>query len=184
MERLTLDPVEMVVRSDGSEHLEGYAVVFYDGTPKTEYPLGPNKVERVRPSAVDESLWQSKVEARFNHSDDYLLDDTEATLQLTKDGKGLRYSLPYDKSDPQHQTVRSKIMKRQIKGSSFRADALCRWEQEGDKSVRWIEKVENLVELGPCYRPAFKGTSAMIRSADDDGYEKWQETQKRVAKYK
>ena len=58
---------QIVERSGGESRLEGYAIVWYDGSPKTEFRQG-NLVERVLPDALDLSKQTDPVVLRFNHS--------------------------------------------------------------------------------------------------------------------
>lgn len=187
IERLTNEEAEVITRADNSQHISGYAIVFYDGTPKTEYSLGGNRVERVAPDAVTDDILRSDVECWLNHSEDYPLDDTEHNLTLSKDKRGVRYSFPVDREDPQHLTALAKIKKKQIKGSSFRAEVSFNWSMEGDKAVRTINRFYNLQHVSPVYRPAYKSTTAICRAESEaeieKSYQDWQqkiETQKRI----
>ena len=101
--------------------LVGYAAVFWDGSPGSEYRLGPDAVERIMPSAFDSSLnGPDDIAAAWNHNMDFLLGSRSAgTLKLSKDAKGLRYEIDFDETDPHHQSVMAKVKRGDVPGSSF-----------------------------------------------------------------
>ena len=74
--------------------IEGYAAVFYDGTERTEFRLGPNMVERIHPGAFDEAFRDDDVVALFNHDQSLIIGRRSAgTLRLSLDARGARYEI-------------------------------------------------------------------------------------------
>lgn len=170
------------LRYKGDEGFTGYASVFYDGTPGTEYELWQGTFERIDPTAFDDAITNGKdVMAFYEHNSDILLGRTSAnTLHLRKDAKGLKYSIPFDANDEDHRRIKAKVDRGDLRGSSFgfvpKED---RWHREGSKDVRTITKLD-LVEISIVANPAYKGTEK--RSAETS-YKIWkqhEETQKRI----
>jgi HK97 family phage prohead protease len=195
MEVRTTPTDTMMEERNGQQYIAGYASVFYD--PKdsgTEYHLGGNLYERIDPQAFHQILAErSNVEARFNHSEDYILGDVASnTLQLQTDGKGLRYTVPFDAQDNDHVKVRSKINKGLCKGSSFAFRAgKTEFATDGDKHICWVRTVAELRDVGPVSKPAYTSATAQLRSKElEDNYKDWlqqeklrEETQKRLEKF-
>lgn len=180
---------QVIERTDGQSYIEGYAVRWYDGTPGTEFQLGPNRVERIVRSAFDGILNDPNedTKCRFNHSREWTLGDKSTGLVLRSDEYGVRYRLPYDPADPQHQVVRSKRQKNLITGSSFKADVKYRWKRENDKDVAEVVDVARLYDVGPCDKAAYASTTAVVRAEDTDEYKQFlaqQETDKRLEQLK
>lgn len=150
--------------------IEGYASVFYDGTPDTEYQLWDGAVERIMPGAFDRALKQDDPVALFNHDPSQLLGRKSAgTLRLSVDEKGLRYEIP-----PADTTVFRDVLEMQargdLKGSSFgfwvKADQR---RKEDGVEIREITEVE-LLDVGPVTFPAYEGTnSRCYRCVTPDG---------------
>jgi HK97 family phage prohead protease len=187
--RNTTEHQTQIVERDGKKEISGYGAIYYDGTPSSEYHLGDNLYERIQPGAFDRPLAEREnVEIRYNHSDDFILGDVEGGAVVKVDDKGLRYSLPYDAADPQHQTVLAKINKGLIRGSSIGMyGPQYRFTQENGKDIAWVTGVKKIRDVGPVGRPAYTGATATIRSADcDEQYQAWlkrkAETEKRLAK--
>ena len=149
--------------------LGGYAAVFYNGNPNTEYQLWDNVKERVGRDAF-RSLIQgnSDVIVSYNHDMVTLLGRRSAgTLQLSVDDVGLRWDVPFDKDDPDHVRIARKIQKREITGCSFAfTTTKDSWSHEGNSEIRMLEDV-NVVELGPVVQCAYTGTSVGLRTLQD-----------------
>lgn len=179
-----------LTQENGKSYIEGYAAVFYDGTPGTELPLG-SFTERLEPGCFDKSLADGKPKRiLFNHSDSHELGRTSlGTAQIWRDAKGYRYKCEFDPTDPSHVEVKRKIEKGLISGSSFHGIKR-KWKFERDYTsgkdiLRHIEL--EIDECGPCPIPAYSGTSALVRSAGKDehlvkDYDAWKQTQERLAK--
>lgn len=145
--------------------LTGYAAVFYDGSPGSEYRLSEDAVERIMPSAFDASLAShDDVAAAWNHNGDYVLGSRAAgTLRLSKDSKGLRYEIPYDESDPDHQRVMAKVRSGTVTGASF--SFLVRNQNVRRVKEGFIREILDvlLLECGPVWRPAYGNSTATAR---------------------
>ena len=160
------------LRQEGDhQFISGYAAVFFrDGEPDTEYWITDNIVERIMPGAFDKVLEQDTLGV-YNHNDDYLLGrNSNDTMDLIVDNVGLRYDIRFDANDPDHLTVKSKIDRGDLSGSSFAFwDPETLWRDNVDYrdktgvSIRSILDVRNLYDVGPVGFPAYKGTSAGLR---------------------
>jgi HK97 family phage prohead protease len=178
-----------LIERNGTKEISGYGALFYTGEPGTEYPLGDNLFERIQPGAFDKCLASGKnVAITYNHSRDFVLGDTEHGAVVRCDNMGLRYSVPFDPQDPDHQKVASKIHKGLVKGSSFAAtNPKYRFEQENGKDIAWITSVDVLRDCSVVNDPAYKAAPAMLRSEElDSQYKEWlrlkAETEKRLQK--
>ena len=83
-------------KPDALPDVIGYAAVYYDGTPGTEYKLWDGFIERIAPGAFDRALKEDDVRCFFNHDPNWVLGSTGAeppTLQLSSDIVGLRYQV-------------------------------------------------------------------------------------------
>lgn len=155
--------------------VQGYAAVFYDGTPKTEYPLWPGTTERIMPEAFDRALSEGDdVRALFNHDANVLLGRTTAqTLILTKDKRGLRYEFDVDWRDSDHVKVARKIERGDLTGSSFSFKVRKGgqdWIEKGNNTYRQIRDVKPF-DVGPVTFPAYEATQVALRSAEEAGVE-------------
>jgi HK97 family phage prohead protease len=187
IERNTQGTVELIERADGKHEIAGYGAVYYDGTPGSEYDLGGGLFERFSPGCFDRCIAERQnVQIRYNHSGDWILGDVEGGAVVRCDQKGLRYSLPYDPEDPQHLAVRCKLQKGLIRGSSIgAAKPEYEFREESGKHIALVRSVKMIRDVGPVNDPAYKGASAMCRSADlDNQYNDWlrkkAETEKRL----
>jgi len=143
-----------------ADKISGYASVFYDGSPKTEYKIGPNHYERISRDAFTGSIQNKKdVIASYDHKYDQVLARTSAgTLNLSIDSKGLRYEFAYDGTDPDHQRCLAKIKRKEVVGSSFTGKSLNElWTKENDRFIKTITEID-LMEVAPVVFPAYSGT--------------------------
>lgn len=171
--------VALEERAEGAPKIVGYAAVYYDGTPETEYELWKGVRERIMPGAFDRAIREDDVRGLFNHNPDNLLGRTSAkTLRLTSDKTGLRYE-----NDPGDTTVArdvtEHIRRGDLQGSSFSfrvPPGGQRWVEEGDLEIREILSVE-LFDAGPVTFPAYETTTTGLRSADGvearQSYDRW-----------
>lgn len=170
-ERRSVGSVELRAGKD-KKHITGLGAVYYDGTPDTEYQLGPEIVERVHAGAFDAILEnRSDVFALYHHREDMMLGRRSAgTLTLKSTDRGLAYSIPIDNSDPIHQTVAARIRRREVRGSSVTwlvNDSGQSYDRRSDGMiVRNIYRVEELADVGPTHLPCYSATSAEMRSRD------------------
>jgi HK97 family phage prohead protease len=160
-------PAELVITRDDHEmpRIRGYAAVFYDGSPNTEFAWG-GVAERVRPTAFDAILADPNhdVVASFNHDLNNLLGRrSSGTLRIGKDARGLWYEIDMPPTDLASDLLHL-IARGDVRGSSIaffvRKET---FEQDGETLIRWLDEVD-LVELGPVAIPAFPATTAELAS--------------------
>lgn len=172
-------------RAEGTPKIVGYAAVYYDGTPETEFELWKGVRERVMPGAFNRALREDDVRGLFNHAADNLLGRTSAeTLRLASDSTGLRYEI-----DPGDTTVardvKELIRRGDLQGSSFSFNVENeRWHEEGDLEIREVLGVE-LFDVGPVTFPAYETTTTGLRSGRDvewrASYDAWKATRQAQA---
>lgn len=159
-----LDHVE--VRQEGADvRISGYAAVFYDGTPETEFRVGDLFIERIGRHAFDRLADGSPdVVALFNHDDSQILGRTPDTLQLSVTRRGLRYETRSDPNIPPADRVSGYIRRGDVRGSSFQFIVRGEdWQRtEEGPEIRTITDVE-LIDVGPVTTPAYEATTAKIR---------------------
>lgn len=165
--RFTPGSPELEIRAaGGGTVIRGYAAVFYDGTPGTEYRLWDDLVERVMPTAFERALnGTDDVVAVFNHKAELLLGRQSAgTLQLHVDKRGLGYLIR-----PPDTTVARDVIEnlrlRNITGSSFSFNPLPnggeRFLHDDTRHVgiRELHAVETF-DVGPVTFEAYGATTA------------------------
>jgi HK97 family phage prohead protease len=178
-----LAPVRIETRGDGKKVITGYGAVFYSADdPGTEYWLWGDIAERIAPGAFDRAIAeQHDARGLFNHDPDNLLGRvSNGTMTISKDAKGMRYEIPVDEADPDHQRVVRKIERGDLTGSSFAFyPTTITWREETKDGktydLRIIEDLE-LVDTGPVTYPAYESTTAGVRSAQgqEDVRTEWQ----------
>lgn len=164
---LPLDLAEVRLHEE-AEHprIEGYASVFYDGTPKTEFQLGQNLMERIMPGAFTRTLKapDTDIVALFNHLPSQILGrESAGTLRLKEDKRGLWFS-----ADPGNTTAGRDVVEHlrrgDITGSSF--GFVARSEEfkiEEGVEIRVVTDAE-LFDVSVATFPAYDGTTAAIRA--------------------
>ena len=178
-------PIKIEDRSEGEPLIVGYASVFYDGSPGTEYNLYDDFVERIAPGAFTRALQeQQDVRGLFNHDANLILGRTVAkTLSLSVDNRGLRYEIIPPETSVATNLVTS-IRRGDVSGSSFSFRvARQTWTEIGDLVIRLVEDVD-LYDVGPVTFPAYKGADSGVRAWGDGAearaaFEQWRSTQKR-----
>jgi HK97 family phage prohead protease len=155
-QRVGTDPPQQVI--------VGFASVYYDGTPGSEYALWEDVVERIAPGAFDKAVKDNAdVVCTINHDSSLLLGRTRAgTLKLTLDPKGLRYECALPDS-PNGWNAAVAIQRNDIVGSSF-AFLPVRVEyimQKGGPTIREIRECE-LVDVSCVTWPAYTAASVGI----------------------
>ena len=162
-----------------SRAIEGYAALYESPSDSAGW-----YTEVIAKGAFTEALKRSEdVVALFNHNENYVLGRTTAgTLELWEDEKGLRYKvkdMPESRAD-----VLEAIQRKDVNGNSF-AFTIKRdtWEERGDKTIRVIEEIEMLYDVGPVTYPFYKSTSIFTNSdAAKRSFDKWAAEQKREEK--
>jgi len=167
---ITSTSVDIRRAADGTQYIEGYAALWDDGTDSTKYKPLDHLTESVDPHAFDDILRsQNTIKIKYNHSDDCELGDTgSGTAFVVADDKGLKYSVPFDDTEPDHLKVKRGIEKKRIKGSSFHAAGEVSLKRNSDGTYhRRIVKVSSVADLGPVNEPAYKNAGAMLRKEID-----------------
>lgn len=174
LKRFTGGDVDVEVEVRGSSRtrmIRGYAAVFYDGTPATEFQLAEDLVERIMPTAFDGALdGTDDVAALFNHNADNLLGRTTAgTLQLAKDDRGLRYTIRPPDTSVARDLVEN-LKHRNVTGSSFsffpRGRDGRRMTTDKARKLDVIELLDvETFDVGPVTFPAYKASLSEVASA-------------------
>ncbi len=148
--------------------IEGYASVFFSPSDSgTEYRIAADVSERIMPGTFDRSLKSSdEIVALWNHNPDFLLGRRSAyTLRLSVDQRGLKYSIDANLDDPQHATVYQKLLRGDVKGSSFSmANIKDNVRRTAGGFIREIYDVE-LIEVSPVWYPAYSSSTSYARGA-------------------
>jgi HK97 family phage prohead protease len=159
-------PIVLEQRGTDPPMICGYAAVFYDGTPDTQYQLYDDLVERIMPTAFDRACREDDCRALFNHNSDFILGRCVAgTLRLAVDGKGLRYEIQVP--DTQWgKDVTASIKRGDVSDSSFAFQPRKQTWVKGKPTVREINDCQ-LYDVGPVTYPAYAGTTTGVRSMGD-----------------
>ena len=171
-------------RADGEPHIVGYAAVFYDGLPGTQFEIFTDFIERIMPGAFDRAMSEGDdVRALFNHNVDYVLGRRGAkTMSLSVDDIGLRYDIrPGDTTVGKD--VIEHIRREDVTGSSFSFRVTDQdFRTEDGVDIREITGVE-LFDVGPVTFPAYDATTAGMRSVEDNeatlAYEAWKRKERK-----
>lgn len=157
---------------DGDEdapRIEGYAAVFYDGTPETEFDVwGDGTVlERIMPGTFERAIEEDDVRALFNHSPDKVLGRKSAdTLELEEDETGLFMSIDVPDTTVGNDVLES-VRRGDVTGASFSFIVTDEdFRKEDGVRIREISGVQ-LFDVGPVTFPAFEGTSVDVRAVGD-----------------
>jgi HK97 family phage prohead protease len=181
---LAIDEVESAVpllavesrsEDDGTEreYIVGYAAKF--GVLSLD--LG-DFVERIDPGAfgiVRERRGRRKpleTRALWNHDANYPLARYPCTLSLSVDEIGLRYEFPVPDTS-YGRDIASNIRASIVKGSSFSftvpsgGDA---WSVEDGRSVRTIQRIDSLLDVGPVTFPAYPDADVKVAQRSYDAF--------------
>ena len=161
-------------RSSGRTVIIGYGAI-YD---RLSLDLGGFR-EKITQGAFDKILARQRgrqdVVALFNHDKNYVLGRTSSgTLSLSSDAKGLKYEVtpPTTRAD-----VLELITRRDVKGSSFGfsiSQGGDSWSTDENGSVRSVNEVSGLYDVGPVLTPAYPDSSVQVALRS---YGSWLETQ-------
>ena len=159
--RFTSNDIEVRKLDDGTELIEGYAIVF-DSDSRN---LG-GFIEQIDPGALDNTD-TSDVVALFNHDNNIVLGRTPATLSLTIDKRGLRYSITPPDTMAAKDLLTS-IKRNDIRGSSFQfsiAKDGDKWNEPAERGMLWERKITNISKLwdvSPVTVPAYEATDTTV----------------------
>jgi HK97 family phage prohead protease len=167
--------VESRSEDDGTEreYIVGYAAKF--GVLSLD--LG-DFVERIDPGAfgiVAERRGRRKpleTRALWNHDANYPLARYPGTLSMSVDEIGLRYEFPVPDTT-YGRDIASNIRAGIVKGSSFSFTVPSggdSWAVEDGRSVRTIQRVDSLIDLGPVCFPAYPDADVTIAQRSYDAF--------------
>jgi HK97 family phage prohead protease len=164
--RFHVGGIAVEAREGGKGKIQGYAAVFYDGSPATEFELWEGMRERIMPGAFDRALKErDDVRGLYNHNPDKLLGRVSSgTLELFVDAKGLGYRISLGETTVA-KDVEEFLRRGDLTGSSFSFQVTDQeWRTEGGVDFRLIKGVR-LFDVGPVTFPAYEATTAGMRSA-------------------
>lgn len=155
IERRNINRAANVVTEEGRT-IKGYSAVFGD-----TYKMWDNFSETIDPNAFD-GCDMTDVVALFNHENENLLARTKdgtGTLTLKVDDKGLYFEFEAPNTTIGNDVLEN-IKLQNIRGCSF---AFTVSEQkfedfEDGSSLRTIQKIEKLYDVGPVVNPAYGAT--------------------------
>ncbi len=155
---------------NGQKTLVGYAAVFYNGKPDTEYRVRDFMVERFRRGAFSRTLAEAKIDVKAKRNHSILLGrQGNGTLRLEEDRVGLRYEIDLPKTTFAEDLL-EEVRRNDIIGSSLAFDvdmAGEEFERQADgPPIRWLTDVD-VYDVGPVDEPAYKGTSVSARSEEE-----------------
>lgn len=90
MENVIFD--NAIIRGIDNRTINGTAIVYYDGTPNTEFKLPNGTYERMVRGCADDLL-NDDIIATFDHKQQNLLGRTPNTLRLFATDKGIDFQL-------------------------------------------------------------------------------------------
>ena len=185
---LAIDEIESAVpllavesrSEDGAEreYVVGYAAKF--GVLSLD--LG-DFVERIDPGAfglVAERRGRRmplETRALWNHDPNYPLARYPGTLRMTVDEVGLRYEFPVPDTS-YGRDIASNIRAGIVKGSSFSFTVPSggdSWAVEDGRSVRTIQKIDTLLDVGPVTFPAYPDADVKVAQRSFDQYRQQRE---------
>ena len=181
---LAIDEVESAVpllavesrsAEDGSEreYIVGYAAKF--GVNSLD--LG-DFIERIHPDAfgiVSERRGRKKsleTRALWNHDANYPLARYPGTLSMSVDEVGLRYEFPVPDTT-YGRDIASNIRAGIVKGSSFSFTVPSggdTWAIEDGRSVRTIQRIDSLLDVGPVTFPAYPDADVTVAQRSFDSF--------------
>jgi uncharacterized protein len=169
-----LSELEIRALTDGSPEISGYAVVWNAWSVPMTDSRGRRFKERVAPSAFDRVLTRNQdIRALWNHNMDYPLGRTaNGTLQLRKDGQGLRFDLRPDPATFWGASALAAIRRGDVSGMSFTfgipdgGDTWAKPELDGLAQRTLLDA--DLLEVSPATFPAYPQTSAQVRAVVPD----------------
>jgi HK97 family phage prohead protease len=176
--------VESRSEDDGErEYIVGYAAKF--GVLSLD--LG-DFVERIDPAAfgiVSERRGRKRpleTRALWNHDPNYPLARFPGTLRMTVDEVGLRYEFPVPDTS-YGRDIASNIRANIVKGSSFSFTVPSggdSWAVEDGRSVRTINRIDSLLDVGPVTFPAYPDADVTVAQRSYDAFR--QQSQAAIAR--
>lgn len=158
----------------GDRIFSGMAVVYDAPSEPLWTPRGSFR-EVILPGTINEELLaRSSVELLYNHNPDSVMATTEAgTLDLTPTDEGLKVWARLDPEDPDVQRLESKVRRRSVTKMSFafamddESEANDRWYEDEEGGIwREISRMSELFDVSAVGRPAYRQTSAALRTLE------------------
>ncbi len=140
--------------------VSGYAALF-----NTETVIAGFFREQIAPGAFKAAVQSDDVRALFNHDPNYVLGrTTNDTLTLKEDKRGLFYDVTLNPDDPEAMSVRAKIQRGDVTGSSFGFAVEEEQWTEPKKNTRELPLRASLFDVSPVTYPAYEETTVSARS--------------------
>ena len=172
--RFSSEPVRVRAADDGKRRIVGYAAVFYDETPRTQFEVFDGLIERIMPGAFDEAI-KGDVRALFNHDPNHILGRSPKTLRLSVDKRGLMFDADLPETVAAA-SVLAAVERGDVSGSSFTFRTRSRKFTMGEDGAPDIVELLDLevFDVGPVTFPAYKATTADTRSQGGGIVAEWE----------
>lgn len=156
MENVIFD--NAIIRVIDNRTINGTAIVYYDGTPNTEFKLPNGTYERMVRGCADDLL-NDDIIATFDHKQQNLLGRTPNTLRLFATDKGIDFQLELPETQ-QGNDAYQLIKRGDIKGCSFTGSyGKVSYTNEGKKKICNVERLGCLQEISVNVFPCYKGAT-------------------------
>lgn len=143
--------------------INGLGLVWFNGTDGTKHQIGPETYEGL---AKDANIVHHRddVLSCFNHDFSKLLGrESNGTLRIQPMSTGVSYQVDLNESDPEHQSIKAKIDRHDITGSSAVFKPLAhKWD---DNVMLYTDIM--LVEIGVVSVPAMLDSVAFSDGVSD-----------------
>jgi hypothetical protein len=142
--------------------VSGYAAVF-----NTEADIGGWYREQIAPGAFTKAIAEDDVRFLINHAGLPLARTKSGTLKLTEDDHGLHIEAELDLSDPDVQSIESKMKRGDLDEMSFAfTPTIEEWDDSGDTALRTIKEAK-LYDVAIVTYPAYDDTEIGLRSLEN-----------------
>lgn len=184
LEIVNKHPIEIVRSTSGAKYIQGYAVLYYDGTDETAFKITNNAKEVVKPGSFDDIVRSGEpIELWVEHNAYSAIASTEdGSLTVWSDKRGIPFKMPIEETFPDHISTLYRLEKNWLKGASFRATGRTSLTRQGGGYIRSIHTVEQFKEISLVKNPAYKGTKKTLEivRSQIDSYEQTLEKIKRA----
>lgn len=164
---LTPEPEVRMVERDGKRVITGYGARFNAPSQVLRTDKGDPFIETIRPGAFRKAIEEADVRGLFNHNPNFLLGRrASGTLRLREDDAGLAYEI--DAPDTSYaRDLAVSLDRRDVSGSSFSFAVVDdEWSEREDGMLLRELRAVHLFDVGPVVFPAYRATSATVRSLD------------------
>ena len=167
--------VETRSAGDGTEreYIVGYAAKF--GVLSLDLGDFVERIDREAFAIVSERRGRRKsleTRALWNHDANFPLARYPGTLSMSVDDVGLRYEFPVPETS-YGKDIASNIRTGIVRGSSFSFTVPSggdSWAVEDGRSVRTVQKVDSLIDLGPVCFPAYPDADVKVAQRSYDAF--------------